>query len=656
MPLRALAAAVLILGFNLALTARLFITKYTNLTGSIEAAYISISHQWMTHGVDLAGWWPLWYGGVPGQNTYPPLLHVLVAATGHLGGISAASAHHAVTAAMYCLGALTVFWLAWVLAGTVRAAATAGLLFSVTSASAWLIPNVRHDLGSIFRSRRLQILLVYGEGPHIMSMTLLPVAVILLHFALTRKRPAWVLAAACAMAAVVLTNWLGGFALAAAVFAYLLAYQRLEGWLKAAGIGVFAYALAVPWIPPSTLQAIRTNAQWIGGDFKFGLTNLLWLAALVCACALGEFALRRSTVSPAIRFSATFAMLMGAVTLLGEWFAINILPQPHRYHVEMEMALCLLAGGIVASLRPRWSSRAMVALILLSLPAAYVMYRHSRELFHAIDIRETSEYRSAKWIDANMDGRRIYVPGTVSFWLNSFTDTPQLGGGFAQGIVNNNLSGADFQILSGMNAGDREGQIAIDWLRALGVHAVETSGPKSTEYYKPFTNPAKFEGLLPALWRDGDDAIYAVPQRSASLARVIPSSAVVAAPPRYATETEVLAPYLAAIDDPALPDASWKWLSRSRARIETHIEAGQVVSVQVSFHPGWRATANGVPWGTRADGLSQLVLEPASAGRAVVDLVYDGGFEMRAATGISAMAFLFGLAWIAKDLLGRRRE
>jgi hypothetical protein len=648
MPGRLLAAAMLIVALNLAFTGRLFFIEFTNHTGSIEAAYIAISHQWMRHGFDLNGWWPLWYGGIPGQNTYPPLLHVVVALAGNLFGISAAYAHHAVTAAMYCLGAVTVLWLAWVLSGSRRAAILAALLFSVTSFSAWLIPNVRHDLGAVWRLRRLHILLSYGEGPHIMALTLLPVAILLLHFALTKRRPVWVVLAAMGLASVVLTNWLGGFALAAAAFAYLLAFHRWPAWAGAAAIGLYAYLLAAPWVPPSTLRAIRTNAQWIGGDFRFGPANVAWLAGLIVGCFALDGLLRRARASGLIRFSAAFLILMGGITLLGEWFGIAVLPQPHRYHIEMELAMCLLAGGVIAEMRPRAAHLATVVIAILAVAATIANYRFGRDLYRPIDMRDTSEYRISRWFDAHMQGRRVYAPSAVQFWLNGFSDTSQLGGGFAQGIINNNLPGADFQIMSGMNAGEREGQIAADWFRVLGVHAVGVNGPRSTEFYKSIRNWKKFEGVLRELWRDGDDVIYEVPQRSASLARVMRPEHLIAAPPIYATGTEEFATYLRAADDPALPDASWTWLSRSSARIAADFAPDHIVSVQMSFHPGWRATVAGIRVPTRADGLHQLVIEPKCPGRCVIDLVYDGGREMRIAQALSALSLLVGLAAILR--------
>ena len=64
--------------------------------------------------------------------------------------------------------------------------------------------------------------------------------------------------------------------------------------------------------------------------------------------------------------------------------------------------------------------------------------------------------------------------------------------------------------------------ISIFWLKAFGNQAITVPGEKSREIYHPIAHPHKFDGVLPVLWHDEDDTIFAVPQRSPSLAHVVP--------------------------------------------------------------------------------------------------------------------------------------
>ena len=95
-----------------------------------------------------------------------------------------------------------------------------------------------------------------------------------------------------------------------------------------------------------------------------------------------------------------------------------------------------------------------------------------------IDIRTTIEYKTAKWLDAHMPGQRVFAPGTIGFWLNAFSDAPQLTGGFDNGIVNPLLPHVIYQVY----AGDKQ-QVGIDLLKAYGCDAVIGGGkeaPRST--------------------------------------------------------------------------------------------------------------------------------------------------------------------------------
>src|SRR4029077_19090128 len=134
--------------------------------------------------------------------------------------------------------------------------------------------------------RRLNTLIVYGEGPHLTAMFLLPLAIGLLHVALTKRRPWYYVLAALAIAAVPLSNWLGAMALAFSIAAYLLAgfHTRWHSaWLRTAGLGIYAYALALPWMSPAVISVIRANAPRVANNFEADTMQRIYLASAVAA-------------------------------------------------------------------------------------------------------------------------------------------------------------------------------------------------------------------------------------------------------------------------------------------------------------------------------------------------------------------------------------
>ncbi|HKX00413.1 MAG TPA: hypothetical protein VJN43_21930 [Bryobacteraceae bacterium] len=628
----------------------LFSVEYTPFMGSIGGAYVSLAQQLAAHW-DLR-WWPLWYAGIPYQNTYPPLLHWITGLTARFAHVSAAHSYNFITAFFYCLGPVTLFWMTLRLSRAMWPSFAGALLYSLFSPSALLVTAVRNDVGGVFQPRRLQALIEYGEGPHVASMTLLPVAIVLLDMALARRRPGFYLASALALAAVVLTNWLGAFALASAVLAYICSKRSVDvrrTLVACLGLAIFAYAIAAPWIPPSTLAAIRTNAQRIGGPYQITTAHLKYAAVILIAIALLWWWFERRKVSAHMRFFVTFAFLMCAITLASAWWQIFLMPQPDRYHLEMEMALCPLAvfaaAPLAAQLRRNWRLAVIVCFALFCFLQFKPYRRDARNWTRSIDIQKTSEHKVAEWMGRNMNGRRVFVPGSEYFWLNAFTDTPQLEGGFDQGVINPLLPALHYEIYTGAGTAN-EGELAVLWLRAFGVHAAAVCGPNSTEVYKPYRNWKKFEGLLPVLWRDGDDVIYRVLPNSVSPAHVLRPEDRMTRQPNSVLDMDFVRAYVAALENPAAPPVEMTWLNRHHAVLAANLQRSQSLLVQVTYHPGWRARVNGAPRRVTRDPIGLMLIEPECDGHCTVDLEYGDDAEMLAAHMASWTALAGGLAWI----------
>jgi len=474
---------------------------------------------------------------------------------------------------------------------------------------------------------------------------LLPIALLCLDLAVARRRAGYFALAVISFAAAVLANWLAAFALALMIAAYATAsigrnFQKVA--FLAAAIGMAAYCLAMPWIPPSTIAVVQANAKSVGGNFSTVYHSLpLWLLAMLGG--LGLLKILTRWLAFHLQFAIFFSFLTALLTLTYAWWNIAIVPQPMRYHLEMEMAISMLlafAAYEIFRRQPRWVAGLAIALLLLALVQPVRLSRHyaHKSLLLATDITKCTEWRTAQWLNQHWSGERVMVPGSTSYWLTAFSDVPQLGGGFDQGVVNYESRVAQFDIYT--DAGANHAEYPLLWLKAFGVQAVGVSGPASGEIYKPFRNPNKFEGVLNPLWRDGDDVIYQVGQAHASLARVVPRAALVARTPVHGGDVDPLRPYVAALDDPQMPRAEFRWIDAHTAEITGNLQANQALSVQIAWHSGWRATANAKPIPVKRDGIGQIALDPGP-GAATIRLIYDGGTEMRIARLLSALAAIF---------------
>ncbi|MGA2739937.1 MAG: hypothetical protein ABSG65_21170 [Bryobacteraceae bacterium] len=652
-PIPWLSTALFIL--NAAIAWRLFHVAYLSQTGTGVGVILAYARYARDYWPDL-GWCRFWYAGLPFQNAYVPGIPLAAAALSGLAHLNVGRAFYILLACMYCLGPVTLFWLAFRLTHAVSWSFCAGLLYSLLSPSAFLVPEIRKDLGSLFWDQRLHSMCGYADNQNVAALTLLPLAILALDLALEKRRPVYFVAAAAALAAVPLTNWPGAIALTFAVLAYGLSQLgRREAevlarpWLFIAAIGTLAYAFAVTWIPPSTVLATQEDTQGFAPVNRFTVHHLIYAAAL----AAGAWALLRLLAAARapryLRFFILFFFFMAGITLGWYWLGVTLLAQPHRFHLAMEMGFTLslvFSARLLLKGRPALRRPVAAAFALLCV-FQFVQYRnYARRLIHGIDITQTSEYKTARWFDGHMRDSRVMVPGSTTFWLNVFTDTPQLTGCCPQGVLNQTARVADYGIITDLTAENRAFENSMLWFKALGVRAVAVSGKRSTEVYKPFYHPNKFEGRLPVFWRDGDDVIYEVPWRHYSLAHAMEPGDLVRRTPKHGVDTEPLIAYVAAIERPDAPELQVRWPNNETMVITGNLKPGQIVSVQENAHPGWRAAVDGAPRRVFADKLGLLAVVPACSGDCTITLHYDGGAEMRAARWITRAAFGGSLLWI----------
>ncbi len=648
--------ALTLLLVNVYICRELFRVEYLNYMGSIEGAFIGMSRYVMGHWRDLT-WFPLWNGGTPFPTTYPPLLNLTVAFSAWLSGASPAHAYHWVTALAFCLGPVALFALTYRLSGSQWAGFVAGLIYSSVSWSYWIIPAIGRDVGGPFHSRRFQALVEYGEGPHVASMTLLTVALLFLDVAMTRRRAHWITLASVVLAATALTNWLGAFGIVLIVAPYALAQLGRGGWKTrdlalVALIGAAAYGLAIPLMPPSTIATLQKNAQSTGGNYAHVYQAALPQGLAVLA-ALIVIKLAISRLPRHLQFGILFAFLMTLVAAGDAVWNIAIVPMAFRYHLEMEMALAMLAGFVCYALfrsRPRRVVALAIAVLVLSLiQPLKIERRQAAGMLRPIDITKTIEWKTAQWLNHNWNGSRVFVPGSVAFWLNAFSDTPELWG-FEQATTNPINRDVTYVVYHGDPTGAHETDSAVLWMKALGVHAVGVSGPLSSAPYKDFVKPRKFDGFLEPLWRDGDDTLYRVSE-DAELARVVPREALVSRKPIHALDLDPLRPYVAALDDPKMPRADFRWTSAHSATINAKLDPGQIVSVQMAWHQGWRATVNGRAAPVQRDAIGQMYIDPEISGPCTIEMIYDGGMETGVAYAVCALTALLLAAASIRSLL-----
>jgi hypothetical protein len=394
---------------------------------------------------------------------------------------------------------------------------------------------------------------------------------------------------------------------------------------------------------------MRRTAFSAGGFFHDEPLRYAALWILLATTALVAWALRKRP--PFERFAAMFALWMCALPLADFGLHVTLVPQGTRYQLDMEMALVMLVACL-ATMALR-SPRAVQAVLIVALAAGAVhqarAYRaFARSLIVPVDISRTVEYKVASWVSRNLPGQRAMISGDAAYVFNLVSDNPQLSAGHEPTAPNFVQQIVVYALYTGMNAGARDAEVCIFWMKAFGTQAISVPGLNSTEFYKPFVNANKFEGVLPVLWRADGDTIYGVPQRSHSLAYVIPKAAIVPRQPVNSLDLDPTRAYVRALDDNALPGASLQWSGPSHATIQTNMTPTEAISVQVTGDAAWRATVDGRKIPVRRDGLGQLILDPGCNGNCVVDLHYGTTPEVwfcRVSSALVTLALLLAAAF-----------
>ncbi len=655
-----LLCALALFALNAYIALRLFQVEYHQHLGSVEGLFISITRFAMRNWGDLT-WLPLWMLGMPFHHVYPPGIHVTAAALATLMQWSPAHAWHFLVAFLYCLGPPLLFWTAWRMSGRFGAAFSAGLLWSVFSPSCVLVPSIWHDTGEMISNRRLHNIVAWGEGPNAVMLGVAMLAIGLLHLAVTRRTRLLYAGAVLSVAALLASSWPSTMAFAIAVGCYLLAREPRE-WAgliaRIAAICAAAYAIVAPWIPPSTVARTFARTNVMVGAPRPEQAHARAIAAVILVALVAALWLvfRRFRLPSWFRFASFYFAVTGFITLVAMYGGPLLLTQSARFHLAMEIGFILtLVFGVSLLVQGRPHVRYVVAALLaiFALRQTIAARRFARIDIRSIPIESAIEYQEAKWFDAHMNGQRVAAAPSVAFWMNVFTDTPQLAGCCDQANTSWMNDVALYIVYSGQGAGNRQAEIRTLWLQTFGVHAFGLGGPHSREVYKSVLEPYALTKALPVAWRDNDDYICLIPARSGSIAHVMLPADLPPRLPANGIDIEPLRHYVNGLENAAYPLADVRWPNRHTMRLNASLTTNEIVSFQMTWWPGWSATANGRPVDVHEDIFGFPWIAPKCDGPCAIEMTWTGGAETRILWWLRLLALVGGIGFV---FIRRKRQ
>ena len=619
----------------------LFSLTYMDRWISMEGAYIGdarfLSEHW-----PHPRWQPLWYGGTRFDSIFPPVMRYAAATLVRIFHMLPARAYHFAAACFYCGGIVSVYIMLRVCTGDRVAAWLAALFALLLSPALLFIPRL-YVAGWHRAPQRIVLLTQWGEGSHMAALAMIPLA-LACAFATFERGSRLSLAGAAVLSAGILssdfygaTAWLLLFAIL--LWSFWITHQQKAILVRAAAIAILTFALTAFWLVPSFLGTVLENLRLTAQP------STSWSVWIFLAVAVGFLLVsdryargRPERVWPV--FVLGSLAICALYVLANEYSSFRIAGDPSRLVPEFELALVLAA---VEGLRRLWrhparAVRIAAAVIVVVSLASAAPYVRRHKVFFPRDWRpaERPEYQIEEWMRSHLPGTRVLVAGSVRQWYDTWHDLPQLGGGADLGVNNGLAVAGQWQVLLGNNT-----DVAIEWLRSLGVDAVAVNGPGSKEMYHDFQHPQKFAGRLPVLFDNHQgDVIYGVPRRFAGIGRVVDTARLGALKPfGRERDLEALRAYAAVVEQGPDAPVTVAWRGSDSFRAHAMLQAGQSLLIQESWDPAWRAWSGGAAVPLRRDPMGFMVAAALPGER---DIEFT--FTLPLENAVGAVAALLALA------------
>jgi len=606
----------------------MFKTKYYENWMTIDSTFIA-DGRYLSENLPHPGWDHIWYGGTRWDYIYPPALRYGTALLSKAFHLVPARGYHLYTAIFYALGIVFVYVFARFGSG-VRAAGWLAAFCAATLSPCYLfLKDMRLDTQP-FMPQRLNVLVRYGEGPHMTALALLPLGLALSWRGLRAGETRWLAGAALVFALVVSNNFYGAAALALffpiVSWAVFCETRDWLVWVRGAFIAALSWGLCAVWLTPSFLVITPRNLALVANP---GHPWSFWtMIALAVVYGFFTWKMAHRGISSWTIFVAGAAMVFG-VNVIGQYYLdFRIMGEPSRFVPEADLSLILLLTWFGYLAWQRWtptaSRVALAALFLICCAPAYQYFGKPWKHFtRTSEYKHLKEFEIADWIDKNRPNTRSYVTGTLRFWWNAWHNGEQIGGGAEQGVHNFHISGFFWRTVTSADP-----HLDIAWMQALGVDNVVVNDKTSALPIVDFEYPHKYKDVLPVIWEDGKgNWAYAIPRRHPGRARVVDASRYPGLrEPLNGDDAEAVKAYVDVLERSSDVKSETRWLRSDTLEIIAETAPGQAIAVQESFDDYWRARENGREYPVNRDPFGQIRID-VPPGQHRIELHFDTPLE-----------------------------
>jgi len=581
--------------------------------------------------------------------------------------ISIPQSYRLITALVYAFGPVTLYLFVKYLTQRESTAFISAIIYSVVLGPIYSATPFASELSAILQyvPYNLIVLTLFGEGPHILGLTLIPLALyILLH---SLRRPCFknIFLTSLTIAAVALTNLIALYSFAIISVITLLS-EVLRGEavrkMKTALIcGVVSYGLVAFCYDYSFIES-SLSFNPLGGDFVLSWQNFAVMLTIVAA-TLSAFSIyyKKRRLSQHLYLTSAWTVVFLTITAMWHLFKIPLAPQSNRYIPELTISISLFLGiattsisrklvkAVPESLQPAWKPLMTVVtlLIILALPVATSTWELTQP---NNDIESTPEYNMAQWLMDNNGLQRVYATGTVSFWLNVFTEIPQLRGGSDQGATNPWGIDAATEINTG-----KDEELGVLWCKALNIRYVIVIYPNADTPYHDYIFPNRFEKTLHLRHTYMGFSIFEVPLINSDLVQPVDVANLQDLETiKRINDVKALQRYVNLVEAMSTATVHFRYdeVDRLEIRVTNATEKAHIL-VKMTYDERWKASIDGRSVTITAVGPDLMLINPNKKGNYILELVCGKSASEILGTAITISTILILLVFTANNFRKR---
>lgn len=417
-----------------------------------------------------------------------------------------------------------------------------------------------------------------------------------------------------------------------------------EIYLRMVLVIALGIAMATFWYTPGFWWTVLTNPSTGGirlfklaGNILQGLFQLLPLLLAFLMVKWRGRKLREFHIFVLLFFSG-FAVLTGIRFLLDPDFIMDWT----GFIPELQFGLALMVGLFSGRLirRKGFLISGVIIVLLLDCSIVIINTPNIKEALMGVNNRTieqcNNEERCYKSTITDLITKhvpktdRVFLSGSPVFWINAYTDIPQVRGNNDTVSIHPWWAHGAYQIREG-----EDGELTNAWLRIFGASYLLLNDTASVEPFHDFKNTAKYSGqkAIRLVGKKNGNYLYNI--KGASIGRIASVKILNIPGPENGADKKPILSYAASLKRPL----ELIFIRPDLIKISpVTLNAGEVISLAIPYDSHWQLSGRGR---LRSDSLGNSIIIPEAS--TIQEFTLSYSYSNTDLAIPCAMSLIFGL-------------